>query len=214
MAARPLEVKKANRAVFMNRLYQYTDGNTTSIVPADALLGDMQLSQDQAENLVDYLRREGLIEIRSMGSPPPISITHQGVVEVEQSMQQPELPTEHFPPVATVLTIHGNVVGSNIAQASQQATQTLTYTIEQQQDLAQALEQVRALLDEGLPDTDDEQALRSDVQTIEAQLTSPRPNAAIVQAALSSVVAVLTVMTGDSQLAQAALEAVKPFLGA
>lgn len=214
MAATPLEVKKANRALFMSRLYDITDGHTLTAVDHDVLVAGMQLSEDQEQELVDYLLREALIEILGMGSPIPVTITHRGVVEVEQSMEQPELATEHFPPAATVLTIHGNVVGSNIAQASPHASQTLTYTAEQRQELTEALEQVRALLDVGLPSLDHEQILRSDVQTIEAQLTSPRPNAVIVRTALSSVVGVLTVLTGDSELAQAALEAVKPFLGA
>ena len=213
MTAAPLEVKKAQRALFMRRLYDKSDGAAMEFITADTLTADMHLSESQEQELVDYLKQEGLIKSRGTGSPPLISITHRGVIEVEQSSERPELPTEHFPPVSAVLNVYGDVVGSNIAQASPQTTQTVTYTSEQRQDLMQALQQVRALLAQGLPDADDEQALRSDVQTIDAQLASSRPNSTIVHAAVGSIVNVLTVLTGDSQLAQAALEGLRPFLG-
>jgi hypothetical protein len=48
----------------------------------------------EASAVVEYLNRRGMIE-HDMGNQA--SITHAGVVEVEEALEYPICPTEHFP---------------------------------------------------------------------------------------------------------------------
>jgi negative regulator of replication initiation len=91
--------------------------------------------------------------------------------------------------------VNSTVTASPIAQASPIATQTITYTGQQRQDLEEALRQIRELLDQNELDEDDAASVRADVDTIDALLALPRPSWAAVQAVLSTLVAGLTVVT-------------------
>lgn len=208
--ATPLEEKKARRALFMRRLYDETDGYALARAVGRELVKDLELTEEQFRELEGYLIAEELVRSSDWGGG--ISITHRGVVEVEQSLQRPERPTEHFPPSTTVLQIFGPVTGSNIAQGSPHATQTLTYTAEEREALSMALQRAKALLGQGLLADEDEQVLRADLQTAEVQLASPRPSRATITMTIASMVNVLSVLSGDNQLVQAAIEGFRPFL--
>ncbi len=210
MGATPLEIKKSNEALFMRRLYEATDGDYLVSVDWDELTEGMNLSEEKTWILVVYLMQEGLIESGGMGKR--VNITHAGVVEVRQSLENPNKATEHFPPAATINIINSSVSCSSIAQASANVNQTAIYTGEQRQDLQTVLDQVRNVLDQNLLDAEDSQVVRADIQTVEAQIESPRPNDTIIQASLTSILNVLAVMGGDNQLIQAVVEALRPFL--
>ncbi len=211
MGATPLEIKKSNEALFMRRLYEATDGDYLVSVDWDELTEGMNLSEEKTRILVRYLSQEGLIKSGGMGKS--VNITHPGVVEVRQSLENPNKATEHFPPAATILNIiNSSVSGSSIAQASANVNQTAIYTGEQRQDLQTVLDQVRNVLDQNLLDAEDSQVVRADIQTVEAQIESPRPNDTIIQASLTSILNVLAAIGGDNQLIQAVVEALRPFL--
>ncbi len=209
--ATPLETKKARRALFTGRLYDATDSDTLARVSITELTGGMDLSPAQVRELVGYLVDEQLVKRSDMGGN--VSITHKGVVEVEQARSQPERPTEHFPPAAQVINIiHSTVTGSAVALGSAGATQTVSYTTEQRQDLAAVLQQIRGLLDRDVLDEDDAAVVRADVDAVEAQLASPRPNAAVVQALLGSLANVLSAVNDGRELVQTVQDALAPFL--
>jgi hypothetical protein len=198
MSAIPLEMKKARRALFMKQLYEITDGSATKFATVADCAADIDVSQQQADELRNYLVDEGLIKDHTAegGWSAPISITHQGVVEVEQALEQPEQPTDHFPPAAHVVNIvNSTVTASPIAQASPSATQTITYTGQQRQDLEEALRQIRELLDRDVLDEDDTASVWAEVATIDTQLALLYPDWALVQKVLNALVAVLTVVT-------------------
>jgi hypothetical protein len=140
-----------------------------------------------------------------------VNITHEGVLEVEQSRARPQQPTAHFPPESTVLQIFGHVTGSNIAQTSPGASQHASLKA-QREDLTSALELVRQVLGQELLDDQDERVLAAELGTAETQLASPRPNQAVIAAAVTSMVNVLMVVAGDNPMVQAAIEALRPFL--
>jgi hypothetical protein len=211
MSPIPLEMKKARRAPFMKQLYEITDGSATKFATVADCAADIDVSQQQADELRNYLVDEGLIKDHTAegGWSAPISITHQGVVEVEQALEQPEQPTDHFPPAAYVVNIvNSTVTASPIAQASPSPTQTITYTGQQRQDLDEALRQIRELLDQDEFDEDDTACIRADLATIDVQLASSHPNWAAVQAVLNTLVAVLTVVTQ----AQSAVDIIRRLL--
>ncbi len=109
-AATPLEEKKRRRLEFMQRLYQVTERRTLNVVSIDRLAAALGWSHTEAAAVVEYLSAEALIE-PGMGNQA--SITHDGVVEVEEALEDPSRPTEHFPAVNLVM-VQGSVVGSQI----------------------------------------------------------------------------------------------------
>ena len=66
-----------------------------------------------------YLKAEGLLDFGGMG--PKVSITHEGIKEVEQVSKKPEGGTAHFP--ANVVIV-GQMTDSQIIQASPGASRT------------------------------------------------------------------------------------------
>ncbi|HEY9845382.1 MAG TPA: hypothetical protein V6D03_04225 [Candidatus Caenarcaniphilales bacterium] len=70
---------------------------------SDWLLGEFfdiaeheAISRQEAEEVLLYLEGEGLIERRSQGESG--AITTKGILEVEQSIREPQKPTQHFSP--------------------------------------------------------------------------------------------------------------------
>lgn len=93
-AQRVLE-RQERRYRLLRHLYDVTDGGLHASVSSADLAAEAGLSDDEADTTLDYLVEEGLAEYEAFG--PMVSITHRGVVEVEQSINQPEQPTPHFP---------------------------------------------------------------------------------------------------------------------
>ena len=108
--------------------------------------------------------------------PHRVQLTHWGILEVEESREHPEAPTEHFPPLSTVIQhFHGDVIGSPIQAGSPGATQTTTVgdlNLELVREVVDQYEKDEAAL--GLDASKAEEA-RAEIKTIRAQLDSPRP---------------------------------------
>jgi len=114
-----------------------------------------------------------------------ISITHEGIKEVEQALSEPKEPTAHFLPV-NVISI-GHMEGSQIQQATSESTQTYVVSEEHQRQLVEFI----ALLRNKLPDlelTNSHRAeLQADLATLDAQVSSGRPKTRIIKESLRSV---------------------------
>lgn len=176
----PLAERTLHRFRFLKYLYEATRGCELADVPhADIMLG-AALSEDDFRAALIYLMNEGVV-----GGPRGSAwLTHAGVVEIEAALSQPDRPTEHFP----VNIIHiERMSHSQIQQATAGSTQVGTFT---SPDLAAVAEFVRGLKDL-LPQLgltgDDEAVAQSDIATIEAQLSSPRPKAEIIKESLRSI---------------------------
>lgn len=183
-AATPLEKKKRRRLEFMERLYEVTEGRTLIVVSIDQLATELGWPDTEASAVVEYLNAEGLLE-HEMGNQA--SITHAGVVEVEEALEHPSRPTEHFPAINLVM-VQGSVVGSQI--------QAGTIGSEQQQDVqllaerevvSQFLDELRAVLASAAVNDEDRAAANADIASVKAQLASPRPNAAVIREGLRSL---------------------------
>jgi hypothetical protein len=177
-----LQAKKILRAKYLNALYDAADGNTRSHHNDSEIWGSLVVDDQAMDPIVHYLSEEGLLEYVALGGV--LSITHAGVREVEQSREEPDQPTEHFP---AQNIIFGHVINSVISQGSPGSQQTGTFTITNKDDIGEFVRQLKVKAPELGLDADTLQELRFDIDALQSQVDSSRPKAGIVKECLSSV---------------------------
>jgi hypothetical protein len=107
----------------MDLLYRKTDGSPSRQMDARELRLDLGWSQRLTAEVARYLSDEGLVD-RGWGI---VSITHAGVVEVEELLENPDAKTRHFAPISNNVYVFGNntgqiqagTTGSNQTQSTQ-----------------------------------------------------------------------------------------------
>lgn len=178
--------RDALRLAFLRRLYDETDGSTRAMVPLDQLAEALNLGRADAARILDYLRAEGLAGVAGAG--PLVEITHFGVLEVEESIRNPDRGTEHFTPavIQQTILIGNQISNSSIAFAGgdiQQVHQPGIDVIE----LTALVRELAALVARLGLSEDEQRAAALDLETVEVQLRSPQPNRAVLREALKSV---------------------------
>ncbi len=194
--------RRADRLRVMNAIYEASGGSEHKEVLGRELAAKLGLTDRDLGDACRYLAGEGLIEeaMPDMGgSPVPywVNIRHEGIREIEQSLQAPDKPTEHFPPIS-VIHIEGDNIGSPIQTGSLGAPQTVSVG-----DIS--LDTVREILTEfdaqasslHLPD-DEAAQLHADMATVKAQVESPRPNHRTIREHLLSARAILEHAAGGA----------------
>src|SRR5690348_1167127 len=114
-----IEGRRVNRLRVMKAIFDLSGGSERQEVRGPQLTAEVGLSDQDLGDACDYLAGEGLIEVAMpdmSASPVPywVNITHLGIVEMEQSLEDPNEPTQHFPPAVSIINIHGSVIGSPI----------------------------------------------------------------------------------------------------
>jgi hypothetical protein len=182
--------RDALRLAFLRRLYDGTDGNPRHMVHLDEIAAPLELGHADAMQVLDYLRGEGLAEVRAFG--PLIEITHFGIQEVEESIRNPDRGTVHFSPAVIQQTIFiGNrISNSPIAVASGDVQQAVASAIDLEA-LANLVRELRASLPSVGIDDDQRLAVILDLESADAQLRSPKPNRAVLREALKSTKSVM-----------------------
>jgi len=89
-------------------------------------------------------------------------------------------PKRKNPPSQTI-HIHGDVTGSTIQQGSH-----TTATVNYQSDVGQVVEEIRSVMNAAKLTADAKDELRAEVETVEAQVKSPRPKPTIIRESLLS----------------------------
>jgi hypothetical protein len=92
--AQQIQEKQEKRYRLLHRLYEATEGNPNVSVALSDLAAEAGLSYEEADSALDYLAAESLVSLDGFG--PLVSLTHRGIVEIEQSINKPDRPTEHF----------------------------------------------------------------------------------------------------------------------
>ena len=191
-----LEERRRRRAAFMHALYDAVDASPLPSVLPQALAEPAGLDLEDIEAVVQFLENDGLIASQSLDGD--VSITHLGVKEVEQSLARPDEPTEHFPP-ATHIHVTGNVYG--LQASTIDSTQHVTVVLQdsEREAIAAFTAAFRDALG-ALPEGEREIA-QADLQTLEAQLGSPRPRVLVMREALRSLRAVAEGGAGSAAFA-------------
>lgn len=189
-----IEKKRAQRLRFMNALYDVVDGFEGQLADMTAFLSKLGLDFDKEEDfnefqsIARYLKGEGLIttiHTKDRGAIA-VGLTHKGVREVEEARSEPEKPTDHFAPISVVYA--GTITNSSIQQGSPGATQSLTVVNQSGlQKLETFLPSLRQSVDQLELDEDQRAELEADIQTVEAQIASPKPKQEVVRPGLESI---------------------------
>ena len=132
-------------------------GTERGAVYTDERFCDPQVFKRQVEGLWEYLADSGVIE----GETP------------EQKRKNPRS--------SQTINIHGDVTGSTIQQGDHNTARTIY-----QGDVQQIVEEIRSVLNAAKLTPDAKQELRAEVETVEAQLKSPRPKHVIIKESLVS----------------------------
>ncbi|MDH5569788.1 MAG: hypothetical protein OEX98_08375 [Nitrosopumilus sp.] len=185
------EIKK-QRFLFLHQLWKLTAGDHSKRVSVRQVSEPLNLKENDARTIVQYLVGENLLEITTHGfnipsySDASLYIKHKGVVEVEQALSKPESPTIHFP-ASVVNNINiGTMTNSNISQASSGVNQMITINPETKQDLLDLINTLKEFLENEELRREQKDELSSDISTIESQINSPKPKTRIISESLSS----------------------------
>ena len=115
--------KKAQRFLYLRRIYEITEGKQLVWVNRIELGRELGWDDETTNDVVNYLREERLIETRTFTKA---NITHLGVKVIERALEQPDNSTEYFPAASIIIvvngdfTVGGDVVGRDKTTASGQ----------------------------------------------------------------------------------------------
>jgi len=175
------------RFQFLEKLYLDTDGDENE-VRVDSKLGEeLGFSQSETNRIYDYLMGEGLIAMYALGGK--ICITHQGIIEVELALSDPDKPTKYFPPI-NIINI-GRMVDSQIQQGTNQSNQSFSYSSNDFDLLKELIPLLKSKLTELESDLEIREEIESDISTIESQIKSPHPKSMIIKECLISIRTIL-----------------------
>lgn len=175
--------KKELRYLFLQRLYELTNGSELKRIPKDDVAKDFKVSPQETCDIWQYLKGEHLADPVNMN----VSITHAGVVEIERALSEPDKPTQYFPPVniINVNQMHGSV----IQQGTTNSTQTVQLTNAEKIKINEFINKLKNDLPGLALNANSE--ISADIATIEAQVSCERPKAGIIRESLLSIKRVL-----------------------
>jgi hypothetical protein len=197
-----VEKRRANRLRVMKAIFDMSGGSEDQEVLGHDLTAQVDLTPQELGDACHYLEGEGLIEeaMPDMGaSPVPywVNITHLGIREMEQSLQAPGEPTQHFPPAVSIINVRGSIIGSAIQSGSPGAQQQMTVgdiNIESIREFLNELESQTADLE--LPEAEG-QELAAEIATVKAQIDSPKPKKQIIRESLHTIRSILEGIGGN-----------------
>ncbi|MBI5563981.1 MAG: hypothetical protein HY870_03725 [Chloroflexi bacterium] len=174
------------RFQFLLKLFELSNGDELFSIDAFELGDQLGFPRDETNRIDDYLRGENLIQ-GIAGTK--IAITHYGIVEIESAPTRPDEPTTYFPPV-NIIHVE-KMVGSQIQQGTNQSTQVYSYSTTDLEAVSKFIDDLKVHLNDLGIDTLDQAQVESDIETIEAQVKSPRPKSNIISECLKSLRAIL-----------------------
>lgn len=178
-----IQEKKKQRFQFLERLYEVTNGSTSRIFMMDELGDELNFDRNTTSNVVEYLTAELLVESRTLGGG--ISITHDGVLEIESAHENPDKSTEHFPAI-NIINIE-NMNGSSIQQGTVNSKQIVEFKSEKVSDLKELINYLENIKNELQITSDAKQELIAEIETLKSQSNSPKPKQVIITESLKTV---------------------------
>ena len=180
--------RQSKRFLVLKRLYDAHHTTETAWQPVSTkeIGSEIGLSEQETLQIMMYLEKEGLIQAYADGGDTA-RITHAGVVEIEHALSLPALPTEHFfPNVVQYIVNARQIVNSPIQQGTIDSSMTIS-----SQDVAREIqgliELLKPILAELPIDTRGRAEVEAEVDTVTAQLKSPRPKRNIIKASLETI---------------------------
>lgn len=184
---------KSKRFKFIKTLYEITDGNQHSLVNMWDIGNKLVFNRKETDLIAQYLKGEGLIKFVTLGGG--ISITHYGVIQVEQALSEPDKPTEYFPAM-NIINVQ-NMVGSQIQQGTTNSTQRGTFSTSDIDKLTDFIQELDTKVSQLNLNPEDKDELDAELSTIKVQSSSSRPKPLIIKESLKTIRNILEGMTGS-----------------
>lgn len=175
--------KKKLRYEFLNKMYEVTDGSSSLIVNMWKLGNEINLERKDVSNIIDYLKGEYLIESKTLGGG--ISITHEGILEIEELHDSPNNPTEHFPAI-NVIHVE-NMNNSAIQQGTSNSNQSVLFESGKSDDLHKLILEIEKIKSDLKLKQVDADEFESEFETIKSQSKSPKPKRLIISESLKTI---------------------------
>jgi bacterioferritin-associated ferredoxin len=192
MAEIDVKKLKTDRFNFMKALYEAANG-TEMIIKGGFELGEaLGLSEQDTHKVVQYLKGENLLKVHTAG-PDAISIVHNGIKEVEEALEHPDKPTQHFLPI-NIIHI-GTMSNSTVQQGTVQSNQSVVVNTTVAGELKALAAEIREAVGRlGLIE-DQQKDLLAEIDTLSAQLSMSKPKASIVGECVKSIRSILEAAT-------------------
>lgn len=110
---------KKKRLKFIYRIYELSGGNETEVFDMFEIGSELGFNRSETDTIVQYLVGEYLLKHNGRKG---ISITHDGVKEIEAALSDPDQKSHYFPPI-NIINIH-HMQNSNIQQGTSLTTQS------------------------------------------------------------------------------------------
>lgn len=187
MEKSPLQEKKEKRFQFLKRLYDMQEENPSLLFLKYEIGDALGFDRKTTDRIADYLDDEGLINL--LTNEGGLQIEHAGTVEVEQALENPEKPTEHFPPIQYIVNnyeFNNNGPMTGTQQGTSNSTQTNNITTGNIPELREIINQLLVVSNQLnlLPEA--RQELTAEIETLQSQTRSPKPKPNIIKEALVS----------------------------
>ena len=186
--------KKKIRYEFLNKIYEVTDGDSTLIVNMWDIGKELNVERKDISNVVDYLRGEYLIKPMTIGGG--ISITHDGILEIEELHNSPDVPTVHFPAI-NVIHVE-NMNNSAIQQGNTNSAQNILFEQAKSDDLQKLILEIERIKKDLNLEKEDADELESELATIKSQSISPKPKKIIITESLRTIRNIVEGIAGNA----------------
>ncbi len=182
-----IEETKKRRFQFLNFLFKKTGGDKFKHVNMLKLGKELDFPKEEVITIVQYLEGEYLLEHAGVG--PEISITHDGIKEIEEALSHPNKKTKYFPPTNIINIQH--MENSQIQQGTNLSKQVGTFDSSQSQVISDFIDILKSKISELGLAPDDESEINSDLNTMKSQIASSRPKSGIIKESLISIQRIL-----------------------
>jgi hypothetical protein len=199
------EDMKEKRFQFLYKLYNLAGGDEFKWFNMLQIGKELGFDGALTDKIVRYLKKERLIEF---GSRNIIGISHDGIRKIEEALPNPDIPT---PPPPTNIII-GQMINSQIQQASPKATQVGTVNEDRYEELKEVIQSLKESIDKLDLESQDKSDIQAEIQTIEAQISSSKPKVTIITECLGSIRRILEGVASNT-LAASLLSKIAALLG-
>ena len=183
---------KKDRFSFLHKVYEGVKGRLGYILDGWEVGKELGFEKEYTTSIFYYLNEEGLIEPKGAGIR--LSITHDGIKEVEEALSEPNKPTEHFLPLNNHYNINiGTMNGGAIQQATNNSVINYTSSTEVLNAITDFTNELKQFINNSNLSREQVEELQTDIQTIEIQTNAQRPKTDILKTSLNSV---KTIMEG------------------
>lgn len=186
---------KVKRFKFLKLLYEVTGGNQSYFVNMWEVGQELGYDRKDIDLICQYLKGEGLIEYKTLGGG--ISITHWGVMQIEEAVSEPEKKTQYFPSVVNIINVE-QMNNSQIQQGNDRSGQTFNQNSSMDfKGLELFLEQMKKDIEKlNLPEYSYKEAM-AEINTVTSQVSSPKPKNTIIQECLKTLRIILEGAAGS-----------------